>query len=415
MKVLWMCGNDSAYTGVKHLSREADGSWMESLLKIVRAYHPDIQLSIAFMSKSITEVNDTVDGIDFYSLKIPLCRKLMGNWRKPLHLRYQYILDSTKPDIIHVFGSETELGLIYKDTNVPIVLHIQGVLNNYARHWWPTTTSNMKEWLYALSHPFELPWWIVERKVVRLSQRNELDILSHIHFYMGRTEWDKALTEYYAPGCKYYYCAEALRPAFAAFDFHWEWDEKRPLRIVSIMSSAIYKGLDTILQTASVLKKTYHVDFEWNVVGINTLSSGERLAVIKGEEVNVMAAGRMNSHQLLNILKEASVYVHLAYIENSSNAVCEAQIVGVPVVATCVGGMQSLIRHGEDGMLVPVSEPTLTAHSIMELYKRKDLATAISQRGRTVAKKRHDPVEIGDRLAKIYNDVVQLESHVYKG
>ena len=51
----------------------------------------------------------------------------------------------------------------------------------------------------------------------------------------------------------------------------------------------------------------------------------------------------------------------------------------------------------------------------MELYKRKDLATAISQRGRTVAKKRHDPVEIGDRLAKIYNDVVQLESHVYKG
>ncbi len=415
MKVLWMCGNDSAYTGAKQMSRDADGSWMESLLKIVREYHPDIQLSVAFMSKSKAEVNDTIDGIGFYSLKIPLYRKLMGNWRNPMHRRYRYILDRTKPDIIHVFGSETELGLIYSDTNIPIVLHIQGILNNYARHWWPTTTSNMKEWFYVLCHPFELPWWLVERKVGKLSQSNELDILSHIHYYMGRTEWDKALTDHYAPRSKYYYCPEALRPTFAALEEKWKWDGKRPLRIVSIMSAAIYKGLDTILQTASVLKNTYHADFEWNVVGIDALSTGERLAGIKGENVNVKAVGRMNSRLLIEALKNAAVYVHLAYIENSSNAVCEAQIAGIPVVATCVGGMQSLIKHGEDGILVPVSEPALTAHIIMKLYKRQDLATAIGQRGHDVAKKRHDPVGIGDCLSKIYYDVVQSESHANEG
>ena len=56
---------------------------------------------------------------------------------------------------------------------------------------------------------------------------------------------------------------------------------------------------------------------------------------------------------------------HSSYIENSPNSVGEAQMVGVPVVASRVGGTDSMVEHGKTGFMYP---HTSTAHTDIVSY-----------------------------------------------
>lgn len=69
----------------------------------------------------------------------------------------------------------------------------------------------------------------------------------------------------------------------------------------------------------------------------------------------------MNSDKLVELLLESDLYVHTAYIDNSPNAICEAQYLGMPIIATYVGGVPSLIEQGKDGVLIPANDPFMLA------------------------------------------------------
>ena len=69
---------------------------------------------------------------------------------------------------------------------------------------------------------------------------------------------------------------------------------------------------------------------------------------------------------------QSTMYVHTAYIENSPNSICEAQIIGMPIISTMVGGIATLVRNGIDGDLLPANDPWLLANAIVELSKDKD-------------------------------------------
>jgi glycosyltransferase involved in cell wall biosynthesis len=102
-------------------------------------------------------------------------------------------------------------------------------------------------------------------------------------------------------------------------------------------------------------------------------------------------------------LLSANVFVHPSYIDNSPNSVCEAQITGVPVIACNVGGISSLIKNNETGLLVPSNDPYSLAYKIKELCVSKLKAEKISKKAVIVATKRHNSKSILLNLVSIYN------------
>ena len=104
-------------------------------------------------------------------------------------------------------------------------------------------------------------------------------------------------------------------------------------------------------------------------------------------------------------LTGTSVYVHTSYIENSPNSLCEAQIVGVPSVASEVGGIPSIVSEGETGLMVPSGDAARYAEAICKLLSDKILAESISANSVKAALVRHDRRKIVSGLVSIYGQL----------
>ncbi|MGB7201869.1 MAG: glycosyltransferase family 4 protein [Pyrinomonadaceae bacterium] len=83
----------------------------------------------------------------------------------------------------------------------------------------------------------------------------------------------------------------------------------------------------------------------------------------------------------------ADIYMNTNRIDNMPVSVVEACAMGLPVVATDVGGLSRLIDHGENGLLVGDDDPNEMADAIMTLLRDPDLTERLSRNGRSLAEK----------------------------
>ena len=174
------------------------------------------------------------------------------------------------------------------------------------------------------------------------------------------------------------------------------------LNIVTTISDVPYKGFDIVLKCAKILSDELHVDFEWNVFG--NLNVGNKKKS-KLEALNIKLRGVANA-QMIDFLTKCTCLVHPSYIDNSPNSVCEAQILGCPVVAQYVGGVRSLIDNNKTGILVPANDPYQMAVYIQQLHEDKQLNLRIGKESKIKALRRHDKQKITDNLIHIYNNII---------
>ena len=87
----------------------------------------------------------------------------------------------------------------------------------------------------------------------------------------------------------------------------------------------------------------------------------------------------------LRIIAGFDVFVLASRFEGLPVAVMEALSLGVPVVATRVGGVPDLVAHGREGLLVPPDDPGALAAALAELVadgpRRAGMASAAAVRG----------------------------------
>jgi len=209
--------------------------------------------------------------------------------------------------------------------------------------------------------------------------------------------------EMLAPQAKYHYGGEILRP-----EFYEQSERKQPLTttITTTISNATYKGFD-LLKTAKILKNELGLDFIWNVYGNIEPSFYEHLTDIHHKDVNVCLRGVASASELRDALLNSTMYCHTSYVENSPNSIAEAQILGVPVVATNVGGTSSMVTHGTDGFLFPATDPYMAAYYIKSLIEDKNnVNMEIGMRAHKKAMLRHDKQKIVTQLLNTYKKIL---------
>ena len=98
--------------------------------------------------------------------------------------------------------------------------------------------------------------------------------------------------------------------------------------------------------------------------------------------------------------------MHPSYIDNSPNSICEAQIMGLPVIACNAGGVSSLIEDKETGYLVPTNSP----HNIVSLVKEYSISSSkfnlVGKKAKIIAEKRHNKNDIKTATINLYRKLL---------
>jgi glycosyltransferase involved in cell wall biosynthesis len=415
MRVLWFIN-----TSVSAANGKDDtviyGGWIYSLQRHLLKTGL-IQLGIVYPAEQKQYISFTSGGTMYYGYPSfrdkGVINGLIGRWRHVIESSVEVsslkeIVDDFQPDLIHIFGSEKHYGLIAGYTKIPVVVQIQGNLTACKQKWFSGVTfyevlknCNKKNLLlgYGIYHQY----FLLKKRSAR-----ELDILSRSRFIIGRTEWDKRLMKLESPESRYYHCEELLRDDF--YNKQWLQPSGGKLLLMSILSPLIYKGLEAVLTTSRLLKGAGDFDFEWQIAGIRGTEELVRIIEksrkLKFQENNVRFLGALNAAELSGRLISSHLFIHPSHIENSPNSVCEAMLLGIPIIATYAGGTSSILKDSEDGILVQDGDPYSLAGTILQLSNSPESMKLYSEKARSKALSRHDPEKVVKSVLDIYHNVI---------
>ncbi|MEO6683140.1 MAG: glycosyltransferase [Ginsengibacter sp.] len=416
MRVLWFTNSPSLSSDF--LDNEKVGSSWIGALEGELTKLKDIELGIAFNLFNSRKTSFTINQTKYFPVsKIdPLNRitKITQRWAKKIQGKkdlqpYLDIIDDFQPDVIHIFGTEEVYGLIASETHIPCIIHIQGNLNVSKKKWY----SGISKWdilKYSNKWSFLKGFGIIHDYLTlkKAAEREEL-IFNGCKYFMGRTDWDRRITSILAPHSSYFHCEEVLRSEF--YSKKWAPHLKRKKYvIISTIRNNIYKGLETVYESMQLLNK-YHPQEKviWKIVGTDETDEIAHILEKKYKstfrEHDIELLGSLNETDLIREMLDSDLFVHPSHIDNSPNSVCEAMMLGMPIITTFSGGTPSIIENKTEGLLVQDGDPYAMVGAIIELKNDTNYAADLGLKGRSRAVERHNPHKIIDGLIEIYSSV----------
>ncbi len=379
MKALWLA--PIHYNGGTDIH---PAPWVSSLAKSLQQ-SGDVDITILNYQPRLAqdEITFEKDGIEFVFLKTPTPKvDYLTMYKKRIRIMRKYVQSRMSEfDIIHVHGSEHQYEVVVHDLDIPVVLSMQGILTEYIKH-----IKNRSSYTYVS--------WL-------LSSKYEKNYMSKVNDFMCRTTFDEGFVKKHNPAARVHENWEMLREPF--FKDLYSTEQKT---IMHIGGTNPLKGMSLMLQAYDKVRTLF--DIRLKLVGkadadiIEQIMLHHDLNHFTLDDIDIV--GMQDANGVARCFSESYMLVHPSLIDNSPNSICEAQVAGLPVVATNVGGVGSLIEHGQTGLLVN-TEPTSIANGILELLKNKALHQQISESGREMARERHDPKRIHQRTIDIYQQV----------
>jgi glycosyltransferase involved in cell wall biosynthesis len=412
MKILWFT-NTPSNASLEFGHDTFGGGWISSLETLV-VETKICELGICFFYnggtyKSIRQGNVIYYGIPFKkgnALRRILARHCAQlNDEEPFF--FDRIINDFKPDLIHVFGTELGYGKILMHRSEKVLFNLQGLMVPIADLYFPLGFSGAKILMGSkLNSILRGITPLHDFRIFKKKAERENNTIRFWKYFIGRTDWDRNYIRLINPEANYFHCEEMLRREF----FANEWIQPSELNgdnvivIGTTINPNIYKGLDLIYKVLKLLEK-YNI--YWKVFGIDeedTINKISLKILKKGyRNPNIRFYGMVSASELIYQLKTCHFFVHPSYIDNSPNSVCEAMLLGMPVLSSFVGGISTLVKNGETGFLFNPYDKYDLAGVLVHLINNYEKAKQAGSNARQVALQRHSPDGIISVLSNIYN------------
>jgi glycosyltransferase involved in cell wall biosynthesis len=105
------------------------------------------------------------------------------------------------------------------------------------------------------------------------------------------------------------------------------------------------------------------------------------------EDLGLAAYARFlgERHDIPVILRAADIHVSASHTEGLPNNILEAMCIGLPVIATAVGGVPEMVVDGVSGLLVPPRDSAAMARALDLLTADPVRRAAMGRQGRNIA------------------------------
>lgn len=417
MRVLWITNilfheALEVLTGQSELN--ASGGWLVSSAKMLQE-KSDILLAIGTVSVLVDKLC-VINGKYIKYYVIPFGK---GNTR----INHEYekywaqINKEFKPDIVHIHGTELSHGLAYIDScgASNVIVSIQGLTSEIAKYY--TAGISFREIISSLTLR-ELFKGSIYQEKSSFKKRGiyEKEIIRKVKYIIGRTTWDYAHVYEINPDVRYFKCNETLRDVFYCDD-RWSVKKCKPYSIFLSQGSYTIKGLHLVLKAIPLLRVRYP-SVTLRIAGADITNVGRgigRLVKLSGYanyikrlihnlnlEDCITFLGELNALQMKKEYLNCSVFVCPSSIENSPNSIAEAQVLGVPVVASFVGGIPDFMEKCER-FLYRYDDTAMLSQLIGQIWDSPESIVDMS----STARERHDPIVNYNKTVDIYKLVLE--------
>ena len=417
MRILWVVNTPIGPIGEKLNGSRANGLWMDALLDSFNGAEAELNVATAMRIKETVCFEET--GVRYYAL--PDSVPLLYNEDKQTNVNaWKRLISDIKPDLIQIFGTEFTHGLcaLRAAGNIPSVVYMQGYLGSIARHYLAGMTERELRCSVTVRDAVKRDSIKQQQKKYARSAAKEKEMLERAGRIISENEWCNASVRSVVPDIKIYNCPLSVNQVFSKVI----WDTSKAERHSIICNASGYplKGLHTMLRAVGLLKKKYP-DIRLYVPGDKVISDGslqwklrkrgytkfiEGLIRDIGILENIIWLGSLDQEELAKAYTKARVFVLCSAIENHSSSLKEAMMVGVPCVASAVGGIPEYVRHGENGFLYRFEEYEIMADYIEKIFNDDELAENLSKKGRKDMLKLHNSNDIGARMIEAYEDIL---------
>ena len=422
MKILWLCNIMLPQIAEKESkAKNSGGGWLtglsDDLLK-----QPDIELIVSFpMLGESHVIEGEINNLSYFGF--PKRNNNVEKYDSKVEEYLQYIIKKTSPDIIHIFGTEyphtlsmmyvcEKLGILNK-----VIINIQGLVSVYENHYYAGLSSNIIG-RYTVRDLIKND--NIKKQKQKFAKRGKFEkesIQKSINV-IGRTDWDKACSYSINPKIKYYFCNETLRSEF----YHNSWDIKKCEKYSIFASQCNYpiKGFHWLLEAMPEVLKKYPSAHIYTT-GSSPLEFKSVLSKLKETsyqkyirelikkynlEDKVTFLGNLDEKSMCEMFLRSNVFVSPSSIENSPNSVGEAMILGVPTIASDVGGIKSMLTHNEDGIIYQHDAHYMLAYNICQVFENEDIALKFSKNAKAHAMKTHNRDLNSKNMIDIYNRIL---------
>ncbi|WP_375434411.1 glycosyltransferase family 4 protein [uncultured Hymenobacter sp.] len=385
MKVLWLAPFPHPSEPAAH-----PVPWVGTLADSLKR-QPGVELTILnWTHRLTTDVEEfDRDGMHFIYLRVPKVRlDILTLYQRRIAIVRRYLRQHYQQyDLLHLHGSELQLPAMTAGLEIPMVLSVQGIVSEYAKVV-PKTLSMLK-FLWTMAGVYETKY------------------LPTVPNFSCRTNWDKFHTARLSPGCRIFHNWETIRPEFFA-------EAARPAPPRPTRPQALFvggkqeiKGFKEMLMAFDLIRQQAP---EMKLVIVGRLETADVTAVAQRYHLRHLGPEEVECRpfqsgaELAVLCRESFCLLHPSYIDNSPNSVCEAQLMGLPVVASNVGGVGSLIREGETGLLTDLS-PATVARQTLRLYHDPALWQRIATQAQAEAQLRHDTDTIIQNTLAMYRSI----------
>lgn len=403
-------------------SFKGSGGWIYSAADYL-CQTKDVELFIAIGDRQVKKVTYLEgENIKYYVFPIRSNSTLKAHRDNRIISSLKTIKETIMPDVVHIHGTEHALGLAYITAvgKANVVVSIQGLISVIAKYY--QTGISTRDRLFSLSIRDLLSNSSISSEQLFFRKRgaNEIALLKKVDHIIGRTYFDKSHSWEINPNCSYHYCNETLREEF--YNGIWSYAKCEKHSIFLSQVSYPIKGFHLFLKALPLVIREYP-DTKVYIAGPDITRKNDffiRRMLIPGYwrllkriikknhlEKYLIFTGLLDAEGMREYLLKANVFVSPSTIENSPNSLGEAQLLGVPCLASYVGGVPDFIPNSECGFMYRCEDVTQLSYGICSMFESSKHFCNNSMR--ELAAKRHDRVVNGERLLEIYRSIITSE------
>lgn len=362
---------------VQQLPRAHPCSWQRVLLAGLEKT-PAVKLHIIVLRKQFPrDLTFERNGVTFHLIKtVGGLRAPSFFWLDTFLIRRK--LAEIKPDVVHAWGTETGGASVATRLKYPGVVTVQGLLTWYAEVARLNCYQRFTTWLEK--------WSLPRAPLVTTESSFAVQYLQH--------RWPHLI----------------VRQAEHAPDWIFHRVERRPqtkpVRFIFVGNLSHIKGSDILLAALDVLKT--ELPFELLVVGRLSADFEKTLRKQTSAELwqQIQFRHDLTPAQVAEELARATMIIFPTRADTSPNAVKEAVVAGVPVVASAVGGITDYVFPGQNGFLFPSENVTACVEALRAalghpLFRQGQVDAATLARTRAYL----SPQKMTEKFLEIYQSL----------